>query len=620
MGIIRYIVVFGFILVSTFSFSQEKYDIELINGRSHYVFIVQQGNTVYGITRLFKIDEKDLYAANPGMSTSLDLGQKIVIPVDKSGYKQDDVMINSTGNFKKHTVSKDETFYGLSRKYGVSIQEIKDANPGLDGLKKDEVINIPVKGGETIQKDPVVENNNNQYNEVVENNLNNREYEWNDSIVKHKVLPHETLYSISKRYMVSVDTLKEVNGLKNNKLSKDQELIIPLKQVKFREVLEKAVPPADTTSYTYENSEMKEVYNITLMLPLYLDRNAAHLSKGSLTSPRDILPKTKIALDFYMGFLVAVDSLEKAGVKLNVQVLDTRGDSATVANLLRDKNVADADLIIGPFFSRAIPPVADFAKQHKIHQVLPFSASNRVLFDNPYVSKFVASNAILVDGTMQYVKDRYQGKNIVLIKSTYSKDKYAYQRAKEFLDENKMVYTEKPLSTGDMRSYFKKDEVNVVLAPSSNQIFATNIFVGLNKTLNKFGYKDSTVIHLFGTDNWERFDGIKMKYKTRMNFHYASPIYVDWNNIKVQKAIKQYRTKFETDPTEYALHGLDLSMFYLSGLKLFGTGFYQYFNNIDNDPYVNRIQIDQLGETNGFENSSFFIVRYLPNYTKFLTK
>ncbi|MCB0477876.1 MAG: LysM peptidoglycan-binding domain-containing protein [Crocinitomicaceae bacterium] len=620
MGIIRFIVSFVFCFSVLLSLAQKKYDVEVNNGKKYYVFIVERGNTLYSITREFKISESDLKSANPGLSTELTLGQKILVPVDKSGYKQ------SEFTFKKHTVEKGETFYGLSRKFGVSIEDIKGANPGLIELKNGEEINIPVKNGESIQKDPVEnhidqnlqnDQNDNQVNQIEENA---NQIVANDSIIEHKVLAHETLYSIARRYMVSVDTIKALNDLQGNALSRGQVLKIPIEPVKVREVLNKDVPKEDTTFYEYGDSKRKDAYNVTILLPFFFDQNASHLASGSLSSPKEILPKTKIALDFYMGVKMALDSLEKAGVNLNVQIFDTRGDSTAVAKILKDQNVDQADLIIGPFYKKPVALVAQFAKEHQIHNVIPFSASGKVLYGNPYVSKFIASNGILIKGTVEYIKDHYPNQNVILIKSTTSKDDYAYQKTREFLEEFNISYTEKALSTTDMGSYFKKNDLNIVLAPSANQIFANNLFVGLNKTMNKFGYRDSTVIHLFGTDNWERFEGIKMKYKTRMNFHYASPIYADWKSEKTKLIVKDFRSKFETDPTEYSLHGFDLTMYYISGLELFGTGFFKHFDQIQTDPVVNRISINQLGNTNGFENSSYFILRYLPTYQKILTK
>lgn len=608
----KFLILLAFLMMSISLFAQETYDIEEKGGVKYYVYIVQQGNTMYGIKTLFKIEESDLFGANPGLSSELNIGQKILVPVNKSGYKQ--ASTENPSNQTKHLVEKGETLYGLSRKYNVSIEEIKKANPELGELEIGSELLIPSKGGESIQKDPVENTNQNLTTNQQTNEIATHTYEWNDSIVKHKVLAHETLYSISKRYMVNLDTLKMVNNLTSNTLSEGQEIIIPLKSVKVRAIVDKGIPPIENDTIADEATEFKDVYTITLLLPLFLDQNASHLASSS-NSQNELLSKTKTAMDFYMGFLVAVDSLKKAGVNLNVQVLDTRGDSATVVKLLETKNVIESDLIIGPFYSKAIIPAANFALANQIHLVIPFSAGNKVLFNNPYVSKFVTSNLVLLEGTLEYIKEKYQGKNIVLIKSTSQKDDHYYEQTRKYLDENKIPYSEKALSTTDMGSYFRRNQVNVVLAPSSDRIFVSNLYVGLNKTMNKYGYRDSTAIHLFGKDDWERFDGIKVKYKTRMNVHYAAPVYVDWSSPKVIQVASNYRKKFSTDPSLYSLHGFDLTMFYMSSLKLFGTGFSRHFNETDTKPIVDRIEIVQVGKNHGFENTKYFIVRYHENYT-----
>ena len=614
-------------LFVSITIGQERYDVEEINGEQYYVYIVQQGNTVYGIKTLFKIDENQLIKANPGLNNNLAIGQKVLIPVKYSGHKQPGTnSSNNSTNYKKHKVERGETFYGLSRKYKVSIEEIKSANPGITELRNGEEINIPVKGGESIQNDATIENNNNNSNpEVVESPNTNEtteiKVEWNDSIVKHKVLAHETLYSISRRYMVSVDTIKKVNNLRGSRLSTGQELIIPLKSVKVREVLTKDVPKEDSISVVeYGESEVKGTYNVVLMLPLFLDANAAHLAKGSLTSPRDILSKTKVAVDFYMGVMAAADSLKMSGMNLNITVYDTKGDSSTSASFLSKPEMKAADLIIGPFYNDPISAIAPFAKTNQIHMVVPFSAGNRALFNNPFVSKFVTSNSVLLDGTVDYVKDYYQGKKVVIINSGKKGDKKNYERVKELLKEKSVPFTEKSLSMSDMRSYFNKNEINVVLAPSSDRTFVSNLLVGLNKTMNKFGYKDSTVLELVGLDEWDRYNGIKMKYKTRMNLQYASPIYIDWENANSVQVIRKFRELYDTDPSKYGFHGFDIGMKYFSALGLFGNQFHSELNRVVTKGTANRMDFKQVGPTHGYENRGFFFVKYYADYTKNLTK
>ncbi|NIJ44160.1 flagellum-specific peptidoglycan hydrolase FlgJ/LysM repeat protein [Wenyingzhuangia heitensis] len=91
-----------------------------------------------------------------------------------------------------HTVKEDDTLYSISQKYGISIEEIKVLN-NLDS-------NVIHQGDE----------------------LKLRSDAKRDSY--HIVEKKETLYSISKEYGVTVEELKQMNGLKDNTLSIGQEL------------------------------------------------------------------------------------------------------------------------------------------------------------------------------------------------------------------------------------------------------------------------------------------------------------------------------------------------------------------------------------------------------------
>ena len=101
--------------------------------------------------------------------------------------------------FILHKVTPQETLFAISRKYQVSVGEIQSAN---------EVLKQGLKIGQTIRI-PFVEKN------VVPAGTS-----------MHKVNPGETLFSISKKYGVSVDSLKQWNKLQGNDLSVGQTLVL----------------------------------------------------------------------------------------------------------------------------------------------------------------------------------------------------------------------------------------------------------------------------------------------------------------------------------------------------------------------------------------------------------
>lgn len=101
-----------------------------------------------------------------------------------------------------HIVKKGETLYSISRSYGVSVESIQKAN-GLSGnnVQVNQKIMIP-------DSDSVSENSS------------------SGEIKKHIVQKGETLYSISRTYKISVETLQKVNGLSGNNVKVGQELVV----------------------------------------------------------------------------------------------------------------------------------------------------------------------------------------------------------------------------------------------------------------------------------------------------------------------------------------------------------------------------------------------------------
>ena len=116
-----------------------------------------------------------------------------------------------------HKVQSGQTLYSLARRYGATVAEIQTENPELSqGLKVGQTIKIPY--GKVPEK----------ATEVV-----------NTAKAKiHTVGSGETLYSISRRYGVSVDDIKRWNNLPNNNLSSGQKLRVSALPVQ---------PPAATT-------------------------------------------------------------------------------------------------------------------------------------------------------------------------------------------------------------------------------------------------------------------------------------------------------------------------------------------------------------------------------------
>ncbi|MFL5728883.1 MAG: LysM peptidoglycan-binding domain-containing protein [Cytophagaceae bacterium] len=155
---------------------------------------------------------------------------------------------DSTGVEKKdgklfilHKVDPKETLFSISKKYGATVDDIKKYNPtAAAGLKIGQIVKVPSKAtaAKTTETTQV---------KVVQNTQTTANTAANPKT--HKVAAKETLFSISKKYGVSVDDLKKANPGSEAGLKLGQVLNIPGKQAEQTTVVTKT----DNTSTASDN-------------------------------------------------------------------------------------------------------------------------------------------------------------------------------------------------------------------------------------------------------------------------------------------------------------------------------------------------------------------------------
>ena len=153
------------------------------------IYIVKSGDTLYSIAIRYGMTVDELKNLNNLTSNTLSIGQKLVI---------------SEGNaatLDNYTVKSGDTLYSIANKYGLTVNELKDLNNlTSDILSIGQVLNVSNSGTSTTPSNPT-----NTYT----------------------VKSGDSLYSIAKRYGISVDALKSANGKTSNLLSIGEVLVIP---------------------------------------------------------------------------------------------------------------------------------------------------------------------------------------------------------------------------------------------------------------------------------------------------------------------------------------------------------------------------------------------------------
>jgi LysM repeat protein len=126
-----------------------------VNGSIVYIHKVEQGQTLYAISKAYNVLIADIEASNDSLKSGLKAGMELKIPT-LSDNKNKTISLDNSGKFILHTVEKKQTLYFISKKYNLNPEDIQKANPEISqGLKEGMVIKIPQKEIKTIEP-PVV--------------------------------------------------------------------------------------------------------------------------------------------------------------------------------------------------------------------------------------------------------------------------------------------------------------------------------------------------------------------------------------------------------------------------------------------------------------------------------
>lgn len=153
-------------------------------------YIVKSGDTLWSIARQNGLTVNELKNINNLSTNSLSIGQVLKLKEDTS---------TPSTNVDTYTVKKGDSLYSISKKFGLSVDELKHLN---------NLTSNTLSIGQVLK---VKDSNSNDF-------VDNQYY-----VVKSG----DSLYKIANRYGTTVDELKRINNLTSNLLSIGQRLIIP---------------------------------------------------------------------------------------------------------------------------------------------------------------------------------------------------------------------------------------------------------------------------------------------------------------------------------------------------------------------------------------------------------
>ena len=141
---------------------------------------------------------------------------------------------------------------------------------------------------------------------------------------------------------------------------------------------------------------------IAVFVPLYLDSafDAMGNYRYEKTFPKFINP----GLEFYEGVQLAIDSLKKNGVNLEVQIFDTRSSMVPLATQLSSISSDNTGLIIAHPSASEIRQFADVAMQKNIPFINATAPINGGVTANPFYLQLTPTLKTQIETTYKYIQ------------------------------------------------------------------------------------------------------------------------------------------------------------------------------------------------------------------------
>jgi len=552
---------------------------------------VEKGQTLYAISKMYSVSVEDIKKANPDIQEfGIRIDQTLRIPtssVNKKEAKRSEIELS--GDTIYHEVLKKETLYALSKKYEISIEDIEKFNPTVkDGLKIGMIVKIP-SVPESQQKSTAEE----------------FQKPKSDSLMLHEVMPKETLYSLSKEYDISPDSIQMVNDGLQEGLKVGVTIRIPVENPVF--IPDAFANQIDTLHYDSGMAlKTTDTIVVGIFLPFCTEQNTLLQEENNTT---DVYGLTEISMQFYRGFNLATDSLRNLGYNIDLRYFDTKNDTAQCAQLLMNMNLLELDLVIGPLYQTNFKCISQKAKQLGIPIVSPVKVSSSLLLNNRYVVKSFASAPSMVIHLAEYVGSNYADSNVSIISGGDKKDKrYANIFQKHYNNAtNDSIPVNKiwQASKSNFSKFIKPDTHNYIAIMSSNEAFVSQSMSILYRMTNT-----DTKITIFGLDSWHKFKSIGFDYMDTLNVTFPIQKHTDYSNPSVIHFIENYRSTYFTEPSEHVFSAFDVAMYFIPALFHSNGKWEEYIDTHMQSGLSTRFDFVKISKESGFENGGGFILEY----------
>ncbi len=518
---------------------------------------VKAKETIFSLAKKYKVTIDDLFDANQEIIDGLKIGMKLKIP--EPTIKEMVVEQRDTTKYIMHIIQPKETRWGICHKYGVTEEQLMDSNPVVvQKMNFDDTLWIPRMEVKIVEQEDNI-NFNYTYYEVKAKDttygiskkfgISIEELRDDNPIILDEGLEIGMVLKIAKATLPIYDTrIFETNtftNLPNDSLLSNVEKINELDKLNFPKVIDVVLMLP-----FYLNK------NVGLIHDESADKK--NVKEESYSEEELFYSRSAIALEFYNGALFAIDSLKRMGLSVRLRVFDTQKDLNIVKQIMNENDFSEVDVVIGPLYTENVEYVADRLKYDNILVVSPLSKKldidNRFNLVQAMPTTYTTKNSVL----KEVISESNDSTNIVVfggsldsIGADFIKNRLMYELdsniVSSYISEDNLVERE------EVYKLLKPNKDNVVLIASNSKVLTTDVITALNQKIDSLSSRVYLISH---PKVLKQLEG---SYLNSVSLAYPSDYFLEYDSDEVKKFNSDFRQKNKYFPSMFTYRGFDIT-------------------------------------------------------------
>ena len=476
--------------------------------------------------------------------------------------------------YYSHVVLERQTLFSIAKAYGVSIQDIYDANPTLkletEGLKTYQILHIPY-----VENAPGAEETA-PAQAAPSTTVSTAPATQPGDYIIHTVKWYEDLGAIAKKYGVSKEAIMRANGMTSPQLSRKQKLRIPPSGAETVEEIPAVMDEDIAEAEEEEEDKPKNIFEtigeaISEKAEEFLYTGKKDVSAALIMPFNASKSPNENNLEFYSGVLMAARDLKSEGINVDLSVYDAVGGNIPVTA----EKLGSFDVVIGPISTADLSGTLKISPSGTpiVSPLEPKAVELAKVYGNLIQAPSSSENQS--EDLVEWLAEEYRpGDRVVLLVEKNATRTAAANVIVEKMQESGLQYstiTYGPLEGRNLSNSIESPgsgrSIRLIVA-SESEAFVNDVVRNANRLALRGNRRDNVV--LYSISKIRSFDTIEVEYLHNANLHVSISYFVDYDSPAVQRFLMKYRALFNAEPGPFAFQGYDTAYNFIKMCSKYG--------------------------------------------------